>query len=69
MLTINADTHPLMQHFHKPTDEKRMVVILAPAAYQDWLTASPSEALGFMQPCPADQLSAVPKDGGHRSLF
>ena len=28
MLTINADEHPLMNQFHKPTDEKRMVVIL-----------------------------------------
>jgi hypothetical protein len=25
MLTINADEHPLMRHFHKPADEKRMV--------------------------------------------
>lgn len=30
MLTINADGHPLMQHFHKPDDEKRMVMILEP---------------------------------------
>ena len=30
MLTINADTHPLMRLMHKPTDEKRMVVILPP---------------------------------------
>jgi putative SOS response-associated peptidase YedK len=27
MLTINADDHPLMRLFHKPADEKRMVVI------------------------------------------
>jgi len=27
MLTINADTHPVMNHFHRPGDEKRMVVI------------------------------------------
>jgi hypothetical protein len=26
MLTINADQHPVMNAFHKPTDEKRMVV-------------------------------------------
>lgn len=30
MLTINADEHPLMRRFHKPDDEKRMLVILAP---------------------------------------
>jgi hypothetical protein len=28
MLTINADDHPFMRHYHKPEDEKRMVVIL-----------------------------------------
>lgn len=26
MLTINADEHPLMNQFHKPNDEKRMIV-------------------------------------------
>ena len=31
MLTINADKHLLMMNFHKPTDEKRMVVVLAVA--------------------------------------
>lgn len=33
MLTINADGHPLMQRFHKPDDEKRMVMILDPDQY------------------------------------
>ncbi len=33
MLTINADEHPLMKQFHKPTDEKRMVVILPEDRY------------------------------------
>ena len=28
MLTINADGHEVMKHFHKPEDEKRMVVVL-----------------------------------------
>jgi hypothetical protein len=28
MLTINADDHPFMRQYHKPEDEKRMVVIL-----------------------------------------
>lgn len=39
MLTINADEHPLMSRFHKPADEKRSVVILSPADYDQWLTA------------------------------
>jgi hypothetical protein len=33
----NADDHPLMKRMHKPDDEKRMVVILAPDQYDDWL--------------------------------
>lgn len=37
MLTINADTHPLMRCLHKPADEKRMVVILPDDKYGDWL--------------------------------
>jgi putative SOS response-associated peptidase YedK len=34
MLTINADKHELMRNFHKPTDKKRMVVILPVDAYE-----------------------------------
>lgn len=30
MVTVNADTHPLMSRMHKPGDEKRSVVILRP---------------------------------------
>ena len=60
MLTINADTHPLMNLFHKPTDEKRMVVILPPERYRDWLVASPESSMAFMQPCSAHLLRATP---------
>lgn len=56
MLTINADAHPLMQQFHKPGEEKRMVVILAPQHYQDWLAAVPAESPYFLRPWPAQQL-------------
>jgi putative SOS response-associated peptidase YedK len=38
MLTVNADDHPLMKRFHKPGEEKRMVVILNPDEYLPWLT-------------------------------
>lgn len=44
MLTVNAVHHPLMSRFHKPVDEKRMVVILRPDQYHHWLTASVEEA-------------------------
>ena len=56
MLTINADDHPLMKQFHKPGDEKRMVVILAPQHYQAWLAAAPVESLGFLRAWPAERL-------------
>ena len=58
MLTINADSHDLMKSFHKPTDEKRMVVILPEAVYGDWLTATPEHSQEFLRPYPADRLVA-----------
>ena len=58
MLTINAGQHPLMQHFHKPTDEKRMVVILPPERYEEWLDAF-TALEHFMQPFAAERLCAV----------
>lgn len=58
MLTINADSHDLMKAFHKPTDEKRMVVVLPESAYGEWLTASPESSAAFLQPYPADKLFA-----------
>jgi putative SOS response-associated peptidase YedK len=60
MLTINADAHPLMQRFHKPEDEKRMVVLLQPEQFQDWLHAMPADVPNYLQPCPADWLKAEP---------
>lgn len=66
MLTINAKAHPLMQNFHQPTDEKRMVVILPPERYQDWLAAAPADSMDFMVPYAADGLKseiATPEQG------
>lgn len=58
MLTINADSHPLMNQFHKPTDEKRMIVILPPERYDDWLRASSSESEYFLKAWPAKLMTA-----------
>jgi len=58
MLTINADDHPLMNHFHKPTDEKRMAAILPVDRYHEWLEAR-SDFITFMVPFDAEQLRAV----------
>lgn len=38
MLTVNADGHPVMKRFHRPGDEKRMVIILRPDECLPWLT-------------------------------
>lgn len=58
MLTINAEHHPLMRQFHKPADEKRMVVILPQDRYQDWLDARSEQSMAFMQMFPAEELVA-----------
>lgn len=50
MLTVNADGHPVMSRFHKPEDEKRMVVILAKEEYDAWLTCPVAQAPGFFRP-------------------
>jgi putative SOS response-associated peptidase YedK len=51
MLTVNADDHPLMRHFHRPEDEKRMVVILEEADFDAWLDpnlGAPVSVLGCL---------------------
>jgi putative SOS response-associated peptidase YedK len=60
MLTINADDHALMRNFHKPQDEKRMIVILPSTRYDDWLQASANESKDFMKAWPEDGLQAYP---------
>ncbi len=59
MLTVNADDHDFMRNYHKPKDEKRMVVILPNGLHDDWLNASPSEAGDFMRRYPADKLMEI----------
>jgi putative SOS response-associated peptidase YedK len=63
MLTVNAEGHPLMQRFHKPNDEKRMLVILRPGQYDDWLHCPVEEAPNFFARYPAESLvaQAAPK--------
>jgi putative SOS response-associated peptidase YedK len=48
MLTVNADTHPVMCQFHKPGDEKRTPVIIAPALHAAWLSADHAQAAELM---------------------
>jgi putative SOS response-associated peptidase YedK len=69
MLTINADAHPLMRRFHKPADEKRMVVLLPPDRIDAWLDNGCRDAPAFFVPYPAAALSAqpAPKSARQRS--
>ncbi len=61
MLTINADKHSLMHLFHKPSDEKRMVVILQDEQYGDWLNADQNDSRDFLREYPAELLTAESK--------
>lgn len=58
MLTINAEAHSLMRLFHKPADEKRMLVILPKKRYQEWLEAPLAQCKDFFVFYPADGLTA-----------
>lgn len=49
MLTVNADGHPVMQRFHRPEDEKRMVVILDPEDYGGWLSCRVQDAHAYLR--------------------
>lgn len=57
MLTINADDHDFMEHYHKPKDEKRMIVILHDDDYEKWLSADQDESIHYLRQFPADMMS------------
>jgi len=59
MFTINADDHPLFKHMHRPHDEKRMVVILPEAQWDEWLDAPAVRSMEFMNHYPAERLVAT----------
>ena len=64
MLTVNADNHDFMRNYHKPEDEKRMVVILPKGLYSDWLDAPTSASADFMRLYPADRLIVSERSPG-----
>lgn len=49
MLTVNANGHPVYQRMHAPGEEKRMVIVLDPAEYDDWLQCTPERAKTFFK--------------------
>ncbi len=67
MLTINAADHELFKLYHRPEDEKRMVVILHPDQFDAWLEAPAERSMEFMRQFPAHLLIATPEpDRGKR---
>lgn len=61
MLTINSAHHPLMSRFHAPGKEKRMIVIVPPNEWDDWLNCRDTElARSFLRPYAADKMAAEP---------
>uniref|UniRef100_A0ABX1N832 Abasic site processing protein n=2 Tax=Aromatoleum buckelii TaxID=200254 RepID=A0ABX1N832_9RHOO len=61
LLTVNAETHPLMRRFHKPDDEKRTVVVLDGDAPEAWLAAeSKADLRALLRPCAETLLVAAP---------
>ena len=68
MLTINADAHVVMNHFHKLGDEKRMPVIIEPENYLKWLAASMETAAQFFRPLSPDLMTAKPEPLAPRSV-
>ena len=65
MLTINADGHPVMGRFHRPTDERGGLVVMPPASWGDWLIAKPSEAAALMLPMDGKDFAAAPAEELH----
>ena len=56
-ITINADDHPLMSRMHKPDDEKRSLVVIAPDEVEDWLACRDVEtARSFLRHYPAARM-------------
>ena len=60
MLTVNADAHPVMNQFHKPGDEKRTPVIIAPELHDSWLSANPDQAADMMTWAHMPELRTLP---------
>lgn len=61
MLTINAQDHAVMNRFHKPEDEKRMVVILPRGSWKGWLLSRAdittlATRLAYLRGYPANRL-------------
>lgn len=66
MLTMNADHHPLMSRMHKPdpklpaqAQDKRMVVVLEPKTWDEWLTFPMADARQLITMAPTAIFNAA----------
>ena len=60
LLTVNANSHALMNRYGQSGNEKRMPAILNEGAYAAWLSAPLDKAREFMRAYPANLLLANP---------
>lgn len=60
LLTVNANSHALMNRYGQNGNEKRMPAILNEGAYSAWLSAPLDKAREFMRAYPAHLLLANP---------
>ena len=60
LLTVNADDHPLMQRMHRAGQEKRMLALLDPARYDEWLERPSAEASELLRQYPPEMLADEP---------
>jgi putative SOS response-associated peptidase YedK len=60
LLTVNANSHALMNRYGQNGNEKRMPAILNEGAYGAWLNAPIDKAREFMRAYPANLLLANP---------
>ncbi|MFM1909239.1 MAG: hypothetical protein RLZZ591_2916 [Pseudomonadota bacterium] len=71
MLTVNADGHAVMGHFHRPGDEKRSVVVLEPEQFKPWLMANPQTAMEMCR-CPEEAVlvsEPAPRAGQYQATL
>ena len=66
MLTINADSHPLMSRMHKPDpalppdrQDKRSVIAIDFAATERWIFGSTEETASLLVPPPVEMIDAA----------
>ena len=60
LLTVNANSHALLNRYQQNGNEKRMPVILGVGAYDAWLNTRPEKAREFMRAYSAQLLTANP---------